>query len=341
MKPPAPGSASAALIGHLIGPGARILVLRPGALGDTLLALPAIRALRGRVGPMGRIELLGYPSSLELACNPLHANCVHSIDRAVFAGLFSEPSSAELSSFLTGYDLVIAWCRDEHGYLRTLLESLGIPYIHSAPFPSEGSRLHAAEHLVGTLEPLGIVGPTHPPELVLTDEARHRGLELLTRLSIRSYLFLAMHPGSGSERKNWSASRFAQIAGLAKRAGHEVLLIAGEADREAIGRVCGRLSWKPPVAANLSLPVLAAVLSRAGAYVGNDSGVTHLAAAVAAPTWALFGPTDPTLWAPRGAHVQLVGFGTEPEALWETIRKGMARGTKGRPYPPNLTDAWG
>jgi len=58
---------------------------------------------------------------------------------------------------------------------------------------------------------------------------------------------------------------------------------------------------------DLPLRTLAGVLARCSVYVGNDSGVSHLAAAVGAPTVAIFGPTDPRVWGPRGPRVQTVG----------------------------------
>jgi heptosyltransferase-3 len=112
--------------------------------------------------------------------------------------------------------------------------------------------------------------------------------------------FLALHPGSGSARKNWPAHRFAE---LARRLSPDApwLLVEGPADRGAVAP----LETLPGAVVVRNAPprVLGALLARSRAYVGNDSGVTHLAAAWGAPTVALFGPTDPAVWAPEGSHL--------------------------------------
>jgi ADP-heptose:LPS heptosyltransferase len=115
--------------------------------------------------------------------------------------------------------------------------------------------------------------------------------------------FLAIHPGSGSQAKNWPLSRFAALVETVSQ-GAAWLLVEGPAEAgklTALRRLPGAR-----VASGIPPRVLGAVLSAAGAYVGNDSGVTHLAACWGAPTVALFGPTDPQSWAPIGPRVRVL-----------------------------------
>jgi len=115
--------------------------------------------------------------------------------------------------------------------------------------------------------------------------------------------FLAVHPGSGSLRKNWPAARFLDLARLL--AGPRPwLLVTGPAEEPLALAAAGAV-----VARSLPLRVLGALLSRAGLFVGNDAGVTHLAAAAGAPTLALFGPTSPVLWSPVGRRVRCLSAG--------------------------------
>ena len=152
--------------------------------------------------------------------------------------------------------------------------------------------------------------PVVAPEPLFPDEAGAAAEPWLARLPAG---FLALHPGSGSPRKNWPADRFAALARDLAR-GAPWLLVHGPADA---GPAAVLRSVEGAVeAAHLPLRVLARVLSAAGVHVGNDSGASHLAAAAGAPTLALFGPTDPALWAPVGRRVRVLrGDGGRLEGL--------------------------
>lgn len=106
-----------------------------------------------------------------------------------------------------------------------------------------------------------------------------------------------LHPGSGSAAKNWPATRFLDLARALQSAGHRVVWIRGPAEAEFERPGDGEVLDQP------SLGQLAEALAQARLYVGNDSGVSHLAAAVGAPTLALFGPTNDRVWRPDGSLV--------------------------------------
>ena len=134
------------------------------------------------------------------------------------------------------------------------------------------------------------------PEVDTADLAR-AGLE-----AERPYLLI--HPGSGSREKCWPLDRFVEVA---RAAGPSAAFVLGPAeldrwDRRAVASLSEEFTTltAPP------LEVLAGALGGARAYVGNDSGPTHLAAAIGTPTVALFGPTDPAQFRPRGRHVSVI-----------------------------------
>jgi ADP-heptose:LPS heptosyltransferase len=109
---------------------------------------------------------------------------------------------------------------------------------------------------------------------------------------------MLIHPGAGALWKRWPAARFAEVAARLRAEGREVALIAGPADDEAVRGVLERITL--PVLRDLPPRILGAVLAHGSLYLGNDSGVSHLAAASGTRTVALFGPTDPVMWAPLG-----------------------------------------
>jgi heptosyltransferase-2 len=128
---------------------------------------------------------------------------------------------------------------------------------------------------------------------------------------------VAIHPGSGSPRKNWPRERWTEMMA---RLEEPVLLVLGDAEMEkwsapSVARLCSTDDKRIKVATNLPLPELAAALTRCRLFLGHDSGVSHLAAAVGTPCVLLFGPTDPAMWAPPGDHVRALRRGTDLDTL--------------------------
>jgi ADP-heptose:LPS heptosyltransferase len=289
--------------------GRRILAVRAGGLGDTILAIPALAALRRGAGPSGKLELVGSEPYVRLLASAEIASAVHGIDRAHFRALFDERAfDRELREFLSRFELVVAW--SNLPLLTSLAGELGVDVIEAPPLPPEG--VHASDHLYGALASLGIGGQAPPPVLPISPEGCLDAGEFLARAGLRAGHFIAIHPGSGSPRKNWPAEHFETLARKARSDGMSCVWIEGEADRLIVGDLSRRI---PAPVVQLGLPSLACLLAQASGFLGNDSGVTHLAASVGAPTLALFGPTDPRMWAPRGP-VLVLDFGTSPEAVW-------------------------
>jgi ADP-heptose:LPS heptosyltransferase len=129
---------------------------------------------------------------------------------------------------------------------------------------------------------------------------------------------LAVHPGSGGRRKCWPADRFAR---LVERMGRPALLIGGPADDEPLSELSAALGPGPTahLAQGLSLARLAAVLCLCAGYVGNDSGLSHFSAVLGVPTVAVFGPTDPAVWAPLGVAVRVVAGSGEGWPAVESV----------------------
>jgi ADP-heptose:LPS heptosyltransferase len=164
------------------------------------------------------------------------------------------------------------------------------------PEPPPG--VHAAQWFAQGATALGATSTPTPQPLIASPDEDTVAVEWARRLPRH---FLALHPGSGSPTKNWSPFGFAALA-EALAPGVPLALVSGPAD-DAAGAALARLLPRAVRLEGLPLPVLGAVLSRAALYVGNDSGVSHLAAAFGAPTLALFGATDPVVWAPLGPRV--------------------------------------
>jgi heptosyltransferase-3 len=131
----------------------------------------------------------------------------------------------------------------------------------------------------------------------VTEEA-HWAVAALRGMELEKPIFI--HPGAGAVWKRWPPDCFARLGSALVARGSPVALVAGPADEAAIAEVLEHASSPLPVVREPSVRRLAALLSQGNVFVGNDSGVTHLAAAAGTPTVALFGPTDPASWSPLG-----------------------------------------
>ena len=254
-------------------------------------------------------------------------------DGAEMASLLAgKNTGGPISRRLSQADAAFAWTRS--AALVELLSSRVRRLLVHDPTPAPGSG-HVSAWLSRPLAELGVSPVRNLPVLQFTGTETRAAASLLTALPPG---FLAIHQGSGSAAKNWSKERFLTLA--QRLAGERRwLLVLGPAERET--------GVAPPpaalVARELPLRVLGAILSRAGLFVGNDSGITHLAAAAGAPTLALFGPTDPSVWAPLGPNVRAVHrTGDAPAALsveevLEEAREllGTAALTSGASGPPS------
>jgi ADP-heptose:LPS heptosyltransferase len=174
------------------------------------------------------------------------------------------------------------------------------------PFPPQESGLHVSEYLVESLRAAGIEGKSSFSPLRLPEEALTFARRFWAGFGLKEEeRVLAIHPGSGSPGKNWDARKFAAVADWAAER-CRVLLISGPA-RDGAGEVTASLrKARPMTADNLPLTQLAAVLKTSTAYLGNDSGISHLAASLGLATVALFGPTNPALWGPKGPGVRII-----------------------------------
>jgi ADP-heptose:LPS heptosyltransferase len=239
-------------------------------------------------------------------------------ESAAFAPLLLElgAPAGPAADRIRAHDAAVVFSRDR-GLAATIARLVGRAASRDPAPPAAGP--HASRWLAEALPPVGIpAGEIDVPPLLPSEAEGAPAAEIAAALPRR---FVALHPGSGSASKNWPAARFAELA--RSLAPSRWLLVRGPADDDAASTLAGVPG--AVVARDLPLRALAALLGRAGAYVGNDSGVTHLAAAAGAPTVALFGATDARVWAPPGPAVRVVDCGSAMDgASVETVRSAIA-----------------
>ena len=316
---------------------ARFLVLRGGAIGDFIVTLPVFSALRAR-WPDSYIEVIGYPHIARLAEVAGLVDRVRGLDTARMARFFGRRPTIDEATrqYLASFDCVLSYLHDPDGLVAENLTAAGVRrLLYRSPLgPSE----HIVDHLLRPLESLAIYERGAVPRLPLTERFVAEGRACWQATGLTSPP-VVIHPGSGGRAKIWPWEGFREVARFLRDQSQQTLLfLLGEADHELRARVAeAAAELNAPWIEGLSLLEVASLLSASAGYLGNDSGITHLAAAVGIPVVALFGPTDPTIWGPRGPRVHLVtsSTGTMAGIRTEEVLEAVKQALRMRDRAPN------
>ena len=293
----------------------RILVIRGGAIGDFILTLPVLTALRERF-PSTEIEVLGYPRIASLALLGGLAKAVHAIESPGLAMFFAKGGSfdSEWREFFGQFAIVISYLFDPDKIFETNVKSCGLrQFIAAQHRPDETKPIHATDVFLKPLEQLTIFDADPVARLELPGLAKRNN-------------WLALHPGSGSESKNWPEQNWRElVAHLLDHSPLNLLLIGGEAEGDRLQRLANGMPLdRLEIAQHIPLPELAPRLAKCAGYVGHDTGMTHLAAALGLPTLVLWGPSSQTIWQPLGEKVRVLSQHSELAALpLETVLDGI------------------
>lgn len=298
-------------------PSGRILVIRGGAIGDFILTLPVLAALRERL-PRNHLEVLGYPHMASLALSAGLVDAVRPIESRPMAGFFARGGDLDpqLASYFSTFNLIVSFLFDPDLIFRGNIARVSrAQFIQGLHRPDERGPLHATEQLLGALQSLAIFDADPVPRFCAGPPLNSQ--ELL----------LAVHPGSGSSRKNWPEARWRELlAELVRQEPLRFLLLGGEAEEGRLERLAAELpGGRVEVLRSRPLPEVAGRLACCCGFLGHDSGITHLAAAVGLPGVVLWGPTNEAVWRPRGSKMHLVMAGESLSELPVSIVLGAVR----------------
>lgn len=272
-------------------------MIRGGAIGDFILTLPALTALR-RQFPGAWLEVLGYPHIIQLAVAGGLVDKAHPIEARPLAGFFARQGALaeEWVDYFSEFDLIVSYLYDPDEIFQTNVRRCSTAQFIAGPHrPDERMGIPAAKVYLKPLERLAIFEADPVPRLSLKASS-----------SLRASL--ALHPGSGSEKKNWPQARWARlIQRLLSETELNLLLAGGEAEGERLQALAAAL---PParvrVAHKVPLADLAGLLAASQGFIGHDSGISHLAAALGLPGIVLWGDTAEEIWRPPSERFEVL-----------------------------------
>lgn len=315
----------------------RAIILQPGAIGDCVLTLPLAGFMK-RALALGGVDILGHTDYLGILPGRTCVDGIRSIDLTDLHRLFIEPADFDLAD---RDPLINAFA--DYAWIVTFLGEPGSNFEQNLIFTANCS--HSAEIITLSMKPPADFGRhvadfytqqfidqsdfsiepwSIPPTDTLigtSDADRKAGTELTKEMGHGiSERLLVIQPGSGGPDKCWHLDNFVAVANEAATDGWDAVFLLGPAELQRYSSAeIQDIGGAGKCLTNLSMSQVVGLLSCADAFIGNDSGITHLAAALGVRTFAVFGPTDPTVYAPLGPAVTVfrrkaAAFSKKPSA---------------------------
>jgi heptosyltransferase-3 len=325
----------------------RAVIIQPGAIGDCVLTLPLAQYLKTHFG-IGSVQMLGRSHYIEYFPGRTCIDSIKDLDSIDLHRLFVNNKDFELEdddsliSTFAGFEQIVSFLGEAGGDFEN-----NLIYTANCSNPVEVTTLELKpddkykEHTVKFHLASFIASQSHhitPAEIDLkktyitpcqTDLAN--GRKILESVGIKTGRKIAViHPGSGGAAKCWHIDNFYMLAEQLCEKNIKVVFVLGPAEMERFKQTeINRLGTIAPLICDLTLTETFQLVGCANCFIGNDSGITHIAAASGIPTIACFGPTDPAQYAPLGPQVFTLKFDTSdfdspcPKNASETAKQAL------------------
>jgi heptosyltransferase III len=291
-----------------------ILVIHHGALGDVVSTFPALLRLKKSYGS---IAIICQSTIGQLAQQLDIVDKYFSLEAASFATLYSGHIDPIVKNILLSYHKIILFSRSR-SLEKTLVSISGKEVYRILPRPDLGQRIHITRHILSNLVRYRL--------LEESDKDTRRTLSLSIYVDRRTPQYdpsrIMIHPGSGSRKKCWPIFNFVKVASSMDANGQQPEFIFGPAEYDLYDILMQSKNLSANVHKIEKLTELVELLKTGGGFIGNDSGVSHLAAFIGLPVVAVFGPSDPKTWQPMGRAVKVVRPDLECSPCFETKTAG-------------------
>jgi len=302
----------------------RGLIIQPGAIGDCILTLPLAVFMKETLG-LGAVDMLGHAEYIEFLPGRSCIDGISAIDSVDMHRLYAERQEFDVAdrdpliSIFSGYAWIATFLGEpnsdfEHNLIYTAncsgsAEVMTLDMKAPKDFAGHVTDFYTQQCIVQA-------GLSATPEqaqcadylIKATHADLARGKELLKETGLDpAQRPVVIQPGSGGLKKCWHLDNFLAVSQTLKSRGLEVLFLLGPAELDRYSKsVIQKIGGVSPCLAELSLTQVLGLLSCANAFIGNDSGITHLAAGLGVRTFALFAPTDPSLYGPIGPNAVII-----------------------------------
>jgi ADP-heptose:LPS heptosyltransferase len=287
-----------------------ILVIHHGALGDVVSTFPALLRLKKFCGS---IAMICQSSIGQLARELDVADKWFPLEAAAFATLYSGHIDPMVRNILLSYQRIILFSRSRQLEERLLLISNNEIY-RIPPRPDLDQKIHVGQHILSNLVRFRLLEESDK-DTCMTGSL---SIDSDRRNPQHDPAKIMIHPGSGSRKKCWPISNFIKVALSLDAGGKQPEFILGPAEYDLYDILMQSGRFNANVHKIEKLTELAGLLKIGGGFIGNDSGVSHLAAFIGLPTVAVFGPSDPKTWKPMGRAVKVVRPDFECSPCFET-----------------------
>lgn len=311
--------------------GERGLILQPGAIGDSILTLPLAEYMKESAG-LGGVDMVGHTEYIGIFPGRTCVDGVASIDSMGLHELFVDkdcfdlPDGAPLISSFVNYAWIATFLGEPGGNFEQNLiftvnccrsaEVMTLSMKPPADYCEHLTRFYTEQFIEqsGRCFEAQVREIWSDRQLIKPTSAdMQTGRRVLAEAGLeQGRCVVIIQPGSGGVEKCWHLDNFLCVADRLRSAGIEVVFLLGPAEQERLGGdAMSQISDAGPCLTNLSLAEVVGLLSAANGYVGNDSGISHLAGALGLKTVAVFGPTDPSVYGPVGPSVVIVRYAEE------------------------------
>ncbi|MGB5619110.1 MAG: glycosyltransferase family 9 protein, partial [Desulfobacterales bacterium] len=290
----------------------QLLIIHQGALGDFVVTFPILKALRTTIP---RIDGICRSSFGRLAVDLGVLDTSYPLESARFASLYTEGIDPEVVTLLSTYRSILLFSFSE--LLEMSVNTInGLRVFRILPWPAVSQKNHITEFLARQVRNSNLLGKE--ASRLFSQTLFHLKGDANRKRCAGARAIIS--PGAGSVKKRWPLERFMMVAAELKKRGLQSSILLGPAEIDLEAALQHGPQSQPQVVKTRSFQELITVLESAIIYIGNDSGVSHLAAFLSVPTLVIFGPSDPDRWRPFGDHVRIVKPASSCSPCFDTDR---------------------